>query len=387
MPAVRTEEGLVWLEAGASDAVPLRFIEEHGRYFVLATTARTKWVGVSLRTGGCFVTRSGSLRQRCAVDPVIDPFDRARIHAGFRIRYGAAAWLPPLSPSLRILRLDPGASVIERSQADRARLEFDAAAPDYADRVAARRVERYLKATTLARLRTTFSGVDPLLEIGPGVGLETIPLLADGHRITAVDLSGRMLEELRKRADRIVPGNRLDCRVGRLGDLDTALAGLPAGSFAGAFSTFGAFNLEEDLTTLRRGLANALGTEARLAFTTLNRPAPLPMLWDAVDGHLREVPRRMLLRTATENTTYPLDLFRRRPAEWDVALRPEFLRRSSEAVSVLAPPFEPVRAWAALGETGHRAIARADGWLRRRRVLAELGEWALLTYERLPPAG
>jgi SAM-dependent methyltransferase len=365
--------------------VPLRFIEEDGRYFVLATSARSTWVGASLRAGACRVAVPGRGSMRCAVAPVVDPVDRPRIYEGFRRRYGSATWLPPLTPSIRILRLDPNAPIEARSAAERSRLEFDAAASEYADRVAARPVERYLKSRTLARLREIFSGVDPLLEIGPGVGLETIPLLMDGHRITAVDLSPRMLEVLRHRADRFVPGHRLDCRAGRLGDLDTALAGLPAGSFGGAFSTFGAFNLEEDLSPVRRGLAGALRGEARLAFTTLNRPAPLPMLWDAADGRLRDAPRRMQRRTTTKNTTYPLDLFRRRPAEWDVALRPEFRRLRSEAVSVVAPAFEPVRAWAALGPTGRRAIARADGWLGRRGALAEVGEWVLLTYERLSP--
>ncbi|HTP53772.1 MAG TPA: class I SAM-dependent methyltransferase [Thermoplasmata archaeon] len=385
MPRPPTDNRLLELETGPNGPVPLRFVEDDGHFYVLATSARADWVAVSLRTGACSVTTRESGRLPCAVAPLVESPDRARIYGRFREKYGAAGWLSTFSPSTRILRLDPNAPILARSPADRARLEFDAAAAGYADRVAARPVERYQKSRTLACLRETFVRVDPLLEIGPGAGLETIPLLGDGHRITAVDLSPRMLEELRVRAERAGVADRLECRSGRLGDLVSTLRELPDGAFGGVFSTFGAFNLEEDLTAIRGGLARALPAGGRLVFTTLNRPGPGPMLWDFADGRFRDARRRLLARTTTENTTFPLDLFRRTPSEWDRALRPQFRRVRTEAVSVLAPPFEPARVWQRIGARGLRTAETVDGWLRRRSALAEFGEWSLLTYERRAP--
>ncbi len=382
-----TTAGQLRLRAPDGAEIPLLFVEDGARLYVLPSERGARWAVEALRVGWCEVQLRDEGWTRCAATPVDDPHENERWRARFRATYGSDVWARHFERSGRVIELDPQAPASPRSAADRVRGEFDAAAASYADRVAQRSVERYLKETTLERLRELFQGRDPLLEIGPGPGLETVPLLEAGHRVVAVDTSPGMLSVLtdRARAARVEPG--LTTRRGALGELGTVLADLEAGTFAGAFSTFGAFNLEPNVGALGRDLGRLVRPGGRLAFTSLNRPGVAPFLWEAIAGHPRVAFGR--LRTAWERLgeSYPLDAFPRRPSEWDALLTPAFHRRSTMPVSVLAPPFEPSIRWPRPGPRGRRYLRGVDRRLSRRSRLSEVAEWAFLVYERSGPSG
>lgn len=175
--------------------------------------------------------------------------------------------------------------------------------------------------------------------------------------------------------------DRLETRVGSLGRLGETLGDLKPGTFGGAYSTFGPFNLEGDLSGARRSLAHFLRPGAVLMFTSLNRPGYGPVLWEVARGRVAEARDRRTMPSLTTNTVYPLELYRRRPPEWDALLAPEFGRVQTEAVSVLAPPFEGTRMAACFAPSGRRAIKRLDRWLSRRAVFHEFSESVILTYE------
>ena len=69
---------------------------------------------------------------------------------------------------------------------------------------------------------------DAFIEIGPGDGALTAPLLATGARVDAVELDGRLVSELRQRHGangrlRIHHADALRCDFERLGDADDAV--------------------------------------------------------------------------------------------------------------------------------------------------------------------
>jgi SAM-dependent methyltransferase len=381
MPEDGTPE-LLRLRTAEQAGLPLRFVHEDGRWFVLATSPAARWPTEVLLAGVAEVETPDGGLLACGVSPVTDPSAVGRIVELFRAKYGPVPWLHRLPPRPRVLVFDPGGAAGPAGTADRLRLEFDAAAPEYLARVVSRPVERYLKDTTRDRLLRAFSGADPLLEVGPGSGYETIPLLLAGHRVTAVDVSERMLRTLRERAEVLGVAGRLETRVGRLSDLDSLFSSDPAGRFGGAYSTFGAFNLEPEVEPVREGLAVRLRPGARLVFTTANRPGLVPVLWEVGRGRGDAASRRRLSHDLTDTTSYPLDLYRRRPREWGAGLAPQFLPVGGEAVSVLAPPYDGTARLDLLGSRGRHALRGIDRWLARRAALLEFGEWALLTFER-----
>ncbi len=373
---------LIRLRTSRGELLPLRALRDGRRWVVVASSPGARWASDLLTSGGGEVVPAGGPPVLCAATPITQPERILPVVEAFRDALGPARWLRRLPARPRVIELQPAPEVRPRGPEERLRLEFDIAATDYAGRVSARPVEVYQKSTTRNRLRARFSGVDPLLEIGPGTGFETLFLLREGHRITAVDVSDRMLEALRSGARSLGLADRLETRVGTLGRLEEALGAAEPGTFAGAYSTFGPFNLEGDLSGVRGSLARCLRPGAALVFTSLNRPAYIPVLWELARGRVTEARARRSLPSRTTATVYPLELYRRRPSEWDALLRPEFERVCAEAVSVLSPPFEGTRSVGLLGPTGRAVARRVDHWLSRRLLFQEPSESVLLTYQR-----
>jgi hypothetical protein len=154
------------------------------------------------------------------------------------------------------------------------------------------------------------------------------------------------------------------------------------GAFDGAYSTFGAFNLESDLGSAPRAFSRVLKPHAKLAFTTLNRPGVFPVLWELSLGNLRGFTRRARAELPSGSIRYPLTVYPRNPSYWDRTLGSGFRRLETLPVSVAAPPFASPRLLRVLGARGRGRARRWDEWLSRRSVLSALGEWTYLTYQR-----
>jgi SAM-dependent methyltransferase len=368
-------------------SVKLRFVDLPPRLYVGATSGGSRWLAEALEAGACWVRRRGGDWGRSSAVRVVDLGERTAAQRAFVSKYGSELWGRHFDGPTVWLRLVSGAAATPPSPADRLKEEFDDAARLYEARLAHQPVERALKRRTLRILLDRLAGLDPLLEIGPGVGLETIPLLEAGHRVTAVDVSGEMLHELSARARRAGVADRLTVATATLGGLGSRFAASEAGQFAAVYSTFGAFNLEPDVGAVGPGLGRLLRPGGRLLFTTLNRPGPVAIGWELLVGRVGPAGARLRPRIPAGAIRYPLTVYARRPSEWDALLAGPFQRVGARAVSVLAPPFEPSRAREFLqGSSGIR-LERLDRGLSRRRSLTEFGEWSMLEYVRLdvPP--
>lgn len=366
---------------GRGRAVPLLYVDDGGLTYVVPSSADARWSSRVLTAGGCEAHWPDGRRSRCAATLVPDPLDVRRLLALFRSKYGEASWVRYFSGTSKMLVLDPDGTPAPRGPEELLRLEFDAAAAGYDTGLAGHPIDRYLKDRVARLLVDSFAVLDPILEIGPGTGYHTLPLLAAGHRVTAVDLSPRMLEVLRDRATESGYGDRLVTREGRLGDLDRALFGLPPNRFQGIVSAFGAFNLEPFAPGIRDALGRQLSPRGRLVFTTLNRPGLTPMAWEFALGRPHAAGVRLREEVPADEIRYPLAIHLRTPRGWDRVLAPTFHRRGIEPISILAPPFESSRSLRALGPAGQRRVRALDTRLVRHRSLWPAAEWLLLTYE------
>jgi SAM-dependent methyltransferase len=349
----------------------------------MPSSSSTRWLHDALRTGGCSVISENRGTAPCSAELVTDTTEANRVRAKFREKYGATVYDRYFGPRSKVVRLVAGGPVSPRSPADLLELEFDAVAGGYLNAVYSNRIELYVKEATRDRLLAAFRSSGRLLEIGAGTGFETVPVLAAGHSVVVVDLSTHMLAGLTARAVTAGVAERLKCRAGRLSQLSDALRDFPDDSFDGAYSTFGAFNLEPDLGEAPATFARVLRPGAHLIFTTLNRPGALPILWELSIGNRSGAFRRAQHEMPAGTVRYPLSVYPRNPSWWDRTLAPHFRRVATLPVSVGAPPFESPRLVRWLGSSGGRRALRWDEWLSGRPLLAPLGEWSFLTYQRL----
>jgi SAM-dependent methyltransferase len=352
------------------------------RVYVIPSSGTARWAAAALAEGRVTVEAAGGPPAAHAARLVRDAALAERVRGRFQAKYGPAAWNRFFGDATRILELGPAAEARAPSEAELSRDEFDAIAPTYEARERAKPFERYVKEQARALVLPRLRGVDPILEIGPGTGFETLSLLAEGHRVVAVDISERMLEGLTALARARGLADRLTTRPGRLGALDEALGALEPGAFGGGLSAFGAPNLEPELGGVPGPLARRLRPGSPLLLVVLNRPGLVPMLGEVALGNPMGALRRLGPTVPAGAIRYPLAVHLPSPAEWAASLAPWFRWVRTKAVAPLAPPFDSPRLYRFLGPAGRRRLMGLDGALARAPGGAALSEWLLLEFVR-----
>jgi SAM-dependent methyltransferase len=363
-------------------AIRLLFVEIGRRLYVIPSGSSSRWSSAALREGGCDVRRTGGPRSRHASSLVMDPTESSEVWSRFCGKYGQELCRAYFGQFPRIIVLDPERIPTPRSDYELLTEEFNARAGAYDSAVQSKPIERYLKERALEMVTVSVAGFDPLLEIGPGTGYHTLPLLRRGHRVTAVDLSDRMLHVLRRNAERDGVSEGLTLKLGRLGELASALGSVPAGYFGAAYSAFGAFNLEPKMAPAVSALARLIRPGGCLAFTSLNRPGMFPWIWEVASGKPRSALARLGETIPPDRIGYSLETYPRTPTDWDQLLSPMFRRVRSDPVSVLAPPFEAAPAIRFFGNSGTARLHRLDAALARRPWLSAAAGWVFLSYVR-----
>ena len=340
------------------------------------------WFTTAYRTGEAQVRWEDGRVLRCAAQVVYSPAELARIRSLFQAKYGEAVYRAYFDTVRRALLLDPHQAPRAPLPDELLRTEFESVALGYDAAVASHPIEQYLKERTASLLVRALRGFDPLLEIGPGTGYHTLPLLLQGHRVLAIDLSEAMIDRLRVRATEAMVNDRLEVRTGRLRDLERLTEDLPNGTVRGAYSAFGPFNLEPELEPAIRAFARLLPPGGRLEFTALNRPGLIPMMWEIVAGRPGAALYRLGEVIPPGRGRFPLELHVPALAGWDRLLRPSFRRVGIEPVSAVAPPFDSHRLATFLGHEGLRRARKFDERISRLPAAWVTGEWVLLAYER-----
>ena len=373
----------------SADDIPpavLRFVRVDDRVFVLPARSGPRWSSAALRRPTVTVRWSDGGEESRTCRLVIDPTLAASVRERFRETLGADSFERYFGSNPKVLVLERGESAATPNRAELIQEEFDAVSSGYSEAIEGSPVNAYLRERSRAILSRLFDGRASLLELGCGTGLETIPMLRLGHTVTAVDISPRMLEETRRRADAAGVGGRLRTVEGNLEDLEHLLGAEPPGSFDGAFSTYGAWNLVSERRPIARALARSMRRSAPLLLGVLNGRAPLPVLFAILTGRPAEVKARLSRPIPAEGSRFPVDVFPSSVAGTRSELAPYFEPTGAWAASLLAPPSDApgLRAW--LGMGGRRAIRSTDALLVRAPPLVHLAEWQFLTYRRTSSA-
>ena len=367
----------------------LGFVRDGEDVVLVARDRSARWPTEVLRDGTVELDIEGRITGG-AVELVTDPEEKSRTLALFRAKYGERQFARWYSHPARVLRVAPGGPQPDDDPAERYHrwlaAEFDNVAEEYDHHITGNLVNRLLRDRSLAELRRAFSGAHHLIEVGCGSGMETLPLLEDGHEILCVDISERMLGVVRAKAR--AAGLSESLRTLRLAasDLPRVRNAASVGTFDGAYSTYGAMNCEEDLKAVPPALFDLLSPGAPFVAGVYNRWCLFELVgygvtgrWSRAFGRARSPIPVGSSRFCVDVYAYSVASFRRLFAPW---FRPERL----EAVPAILPPSDLVGYAERFGRRWE-ALTGLDRSLARRWPFRALGDHFLLTFARRATPG
>jgi SAM-dependent methyltransferase len=242
---------------------------------------------------------------------------------------------------------------------------FDRAAPGYDDGFGRNPVGLIFRHVFQQRLLGLFPPGVRLLDLGCGTGSDALVLAEAGRSVHGVDVSTRMIERARARAQ-AATGASLEFEVRAAEEV-----GALEGPFDGAYSDFGALNCA-DLRAVGAGLARVLRRDAPILLSVMGR-WPLPaMLERALTGR-GSVRGRDEVRVAGIGvpTGYPGARLVKE------ALGPAFAWRGGFGLGICVPGPEH-GAWAVRHPQLFGALAALEGRVRRWPLLRSLGDHLVL---------
>jgi ubiquinone/menaquinone biosynthesis C-methylase UbiE len=258
------------------------------------------------------------------------------------------------------------------------RLAYDRIASDYERQVSG---DVWMRRALWRHYAGVFRAGDRVLDVACGTGLDAIFLARMGVRVTAIDISEGMIEQLKARVASEGLADAISAR-----QLDVAeLSLLPAESFDGITSAFAGLNTAPDLPRFARDAATLLRPGGRMVLHLLNRFSLWEWLLFAVHGDWSAA--RALGRTAERDFTIGGVVVRHHLYEAIPLYRSVFaesfhLERAYSLGSLRPPHDLHVTAQAIVG--GLEALERQLG---SRRPLLNRGRFFVLDLTKRPGGG
>ena len=364
--------------------VPLGFVRQGDEVFLVARDRGARWPVEVLRSGSATLSIGGR-SEPGAAELLVDPSEKLRVLESFRQKYGDRRYERWYRDPARVLKVRLGrAGVPSGGSAGYYRwltAEFDNVADEYDRHILGNRINRLLRDRSLSQLRATFAGDRRLLEIGCGSGMETLPLLGEGHEVFCVDVSDRMLDVVREKARRAGVLERLETRRLTAASLPDLLADPGPGAFDGAYSTYGALNCEADLRPIPPALHALIRPEGRFVAGVYNRWCVFELVGYSLTGQFGRAWGRTGRPVRVGSSRFCIDVFAHSAAGFAEAFSPWFVRERVEGVPVLLPPSDLV-GYADRSGDGFERWARWDRYLGSRWPFRLLGDHFLMTLRR-----
>jgi SAM-dependent methyltransferase len=368
----------------ATATVPLGFVQEGDDVYLVGRERSARWPVELLRSGTATLAISGH-RTGGPTQLITDPTEKQRVLDRFREKYGSRRYDRWYGNPARVLRVRLGSSGPPGGADDRYRgwlaAEFDNVADDYDHHITGNRINRLLRDRSLRELRKTFARSPRLLEIGCGSGMETLPLLKEGHEIVCVDISERMLDVVRRKARSEGVIERLRTERMAAAELPQFLSKEGSAGFDGAYSTYGALNCEADLTPIPPALHELIRPEGRFIAGVYNRWCAFELVGYSLTGQFGRAFGRSDRPVRVGSSRFCVDIYAHSVPDFARTFTPWFVPERLAAVPVVLPPSDLV-GYAEKFAHGFDRLERWDRSLALRWPFRFLGDHFLMTLRR-----
>ncbi len=198
-------------------------------------------------------------------DPVLASFTRKYGRQVVSERYRGQL----LYVELQVTKVETGE--LDQIIYDDLEVAFDGVARNYDQHILGNPINTWLRNVSLSMLKRLFKPGDVVLEVGCGTGTETLSLARHGITVLACDISGKMLEVLKRKAEQQGVQDRIITLHCRAGELERKINALGFEKIDGAYSTYGAINTEPRLEDLFRSLHSLVKENGILVLGVWNK--------------------------------------------------------------------------------------------------------------------
>ncbi len=320
--------------------VPLSFIERPEAIYLLATGNDARWCTFILRKGVAEI-RKGDAHGLFRAVLETDMVSREAAIEGFRTKYGKTnfeRWFPAPGRLIRVNSRQESPASTGDNYYNWLESEFDSVSCDYDRHITGNSINMLLRERSLWLMRQTFRKKSRLLEIGCGSGMETIPMLRDGHEITAVDISSSMLEIVKQKAKSEGLGEKLSTVKLRASELRSLSGGNCTGLFDGCYSTYGALNCEQSLDGIPEAIHSLLNDEGMLVAGVFNKYCMSEGLAYSLSFRPVRALRRLRNPIMEGNSRFCVDVFSYSVPGFSRIFSPYFRTERVIGVPVILPP-------------------------------------------------
>ena len=255
---------------------------------------------------------------------------------------------------------------------------WDAAAEVYARDFSATLLGRLQREAVWHETDRIFRAGQHILEVNCGTGIDAVRMASRGIRVTACDISRRMVEIAREHAFASGLADRAEFRV-----LPTEKLGEIAGRaiFDGGFSNFSGLNCVTDLRAAGVEMARLLKPGGTLLAVMLGRIVPWEVAWFFAHGKFERATRRWRGTYRDPNDADAPTVRYPNVREIAAAMAPEFTLRRWRGIGVTLPPTYLDRAMRRVPRTA-AALARIDASLGAIPGIRALSNFAVLEFAR-----
>lgn len=258
--------------------------------------------------------------------------------------------------------------------------EFNSIAEHYDDHIFGNFINSYLRSRSIETMMKIFPASSDLLEIGCGSGTETLTLLKSGFRVTAIDISEKMIRIVNQKAEREgVKGNLKSYRLS-FSEVDKVPDASGIASFDGIYSTYGAFNCDPHIDRLPGKLHRLLKPGGILFLGVYNKLCASEILLHAFGMKIGRIFERFRNPVPEGNSRFCVDVFSYSPMYVKRLFSQYFNVVSIEAVPLIIPPSNYVHFMEKL--PGNSVLESLDRRLSKLPFLNVLGDHFLIVLKR-----
>lgn len=320
--------------------IKLAFVENQERIFLMSSGYEARWPSEVLRSRNVSYTISG--RSGHGVASLITDHSKVDdISYMFVHKYGQQYYDRYFSVKGRTLEIEKGRTVVDKADQNYYTWliqEFDSVADQYDNHIFGNGINVILRNRSLEILREYLKPSTKILDIGCGTGAETLELLRSGFHVTAVDISERMLGNLKKKAIQAGLSDKLELFRGSASDLSFLLDNYGKSYFQLAYSTYGALNCEPHIEKMQDQLSSLLSEKGIFLAGVYNKYCLSETLLNLVSLKLNRITWRLKNPIREGRSRFCIDVYSFSPSEFMSLFSRNFRLLRTIAVPVILPP-------------------------------------------------